>query len=107
MYCTSCGTARANDATVCPNCGQAIQRFPAVAPIPNHLVSAVITTLCCCMPFGIVALVFAAQVNSKLAAGDVAGAQAASNNARTWTIVAFIAGLVTFGAGALLNLMND
>ena len=28
--------------------------------IPNHLVKAIISTICCCIPFGIVAIVFAA-----------------------------------------------
>jgi hypothetical protein len=106
MYCTHCGTAYADVATTCPRCGQPIRQFPAPPKIENHLVGAILTTLCCCMPFGIVALVFAAQVNSKLAAGDVAGAQAASNSARTWVIVAVIVGLLTAGGGALLTLMD-
>ena len=48
---------------------------------------------------------FAAQVTSKLAAGDVAGAQIASAKARTWCIVAAIAGIVTGAAAALLSLL--
>jgi Interferon-induced transmembrane protein len=106
MYCTQCGNALGEGAANCLGCGQPVRRFPPVAAIPNHLIGAVLVTLCCCMPFGIVALVFAAQVNSKLAAGDVAGAQASSNSARTWTLVAFLAGLLTFGGGALLTLID-
>jgi hypothetical protein len=106
VYCTHCGTERAAGATVCTNCGQQAQVFPAVlAPIPNYLVQSILVTICCCMPFGIVALVFAAQVNSKLAAGDVAGAQAASASARTWCIVTVIAGIVTGAGAALLSLL--
>lgn len=67
----------------------------APGPIPNHLVWAIIATifslcLCCGIPgliTGIVAIVFAAKVNSLLAAGDFAGAQRASNTAKTWCIV--------------------
>jgi hypothetical protein len=106
MYCTSCGKPLPANVTACPNCGHAVQSFLPVPAIPNHLVSAVLVTLCCCLPFGIVALVFAAQVNSKIGAGDIAGAQAASNSARTWVLVAFISGLLTFGGAALFSLMG-
>ena len=52
-----------------------------VEPIPNYLVQAILATLFCCLPFGIVWIVFAAQVNSRAAAGDVQGAQVASQKA--------------------------
>ncbi len=65
-----------------------------VREIPNYLVQAILCTLFCCLPFGIVSIVFAAQVSGKAAAGDYAGAQAASNSARTWCWVSFWCGLV-------------
>jgi len=80
MYCTNCGQPRPDDAVTCPNCNAAIRR-PAVmagAPvvIPNYLVQSVLVTLCCCLPLGVVAIVNSAQVDSRLAAGDIAGAHA-------------------------------
>lgn len=74
-------------------------RAPGAAPaapgtsVPNYLVPAILVTLCCCLPFGIVAIVYAAQVNSKLAAGDVGGAMQASRNARMWCLIAAITGI--------------
>jgi len=62
--------------------------------VNNHMVWAVLTTLFCCLPFGIVAIVKASQVSSKLAMGDYAGAVAASNQAKTWSIVSMVIGLV-------------
>jgi hypothetical protein len=62
--------------------------------VPNHLVGAILSTLCCCMPFGIVAIVYAAKVNGLLAGGDLAGAKEASKNANTWMWVSFGIGLV-------------
>lgn len=50
----------------------------AGTPPPNHLVWAILSTLFCCLPLGIASIVFAAQVNGKHAAGDVAGAQESS-----------------------------
>ncbi len=63
---------------------------PAPGSVPNHLAWAIIATvlgLCLCCPSiipGIVAIVFAAKVNGLLAQGDLAGAQRASSNAKTW-----------------------
>jgi predicted secreted protein len=60
----------------------------------NYLVWAILTTLFCCLPLGIVSIVFAAQVDGKLASGDYAGAVAASENAKRWAIIAAVAGVV-------------
>ena len=62
--------------------------------IPTYLVWAILVTLFCFLPTGIVAIVFASQVTSKLQAGDVAGATEASNKAKMWTIISAVAGVV-------------
>lgn len=63
-------------------------------PPSNHLAMSIITTLVCCLPAGIVSIVYASQVNSKFQAGDYEGAQKASKNAKIWWIVALVIGLV-------------
>jgi hypothetical protein len=97
----------------CPSCAQPIAVFAAPATIPNYLVQAILVTLCCCLPFGIVAIVYAAQVNSKLEAGDIAGAQESSRNAKMWCWIGFGCGLLAvliwmglFGIGALQQIQN-
>lgn len=67
---------------------------PTAAAPPNYLVWAILSTLFCCLPLGIASIVFAAQVNSKWAAGDVAGAQDSSTKARKFAIWSAIAGVV-------------
>jgi hypothetical protein len=67
---------------------------PAGAPPPNYLIPAILVTLFCCLPGGIVAIIFATQVNSKYAAGDVQGAMNASKNAKTWTMISGGIGVV-------------
>jgi hypothetical protein len=83
-------------------------------PPPNHLVWAIITTIMCCWATGIVAIVYAAQVDSKYAAGDYHGAVDASNKAKWWSAISAItllviillyllfvfAGVAVFGSGA-------
>jgi hypothetical protein len=65
----------------------------APGSVPTYLAQAILCTLFCCLPAGIVAIVYAAQVNGKLAAGDYPGAALASKNAKTWTWVSFGIGL--------------
>lgn len=48
----------------------------------------------CCLPLGVVSIVFSTQVNTKWAAGDVAGAQAASQKARQFAIWSAIAAVI-------------
>ena len=69
--------------------------------VPNYLVQAILTTIFCCLPLGIVSIVYAAQVNGKVAAGDRAGALQSSRNAKMWAWIAFGAGLV-LGVGYLI-----
>ncbi|HET9671996.1 MAG TPA: CD225/dispanin family protein [Actinomycetota bacterium] len=73
-------------------------------PVDSYLVWAILVTLFCFLPTGIVAIVYSSQVSSKLAAGDYAGAVQSSNKAKTWSIVSavigvvFILGLVAIGS---------
>ena len=64
-------------------------RQPPPPKPDNNLVWAILATLFCCMPFGIAAIVFAAQVDSKYAGGDYAGAQKSAENAKLWLWIAF------------------
>ena len=68
--------------------------MPYAAPIKNYMVEAVLTTLFCCMPFGIVAIIFASQVSGHQACGRIMEAQKAANNAKIWSLVSLISGLV-------------
>lgn len=76
-----------------PQYGQPVPQ-PGSSPPPNYLVWAILSTLFCCLPLGIVSIVYAAQVNSKYSAGDVVGAQASSAKAKQFAIWSAIAGAV-------------
>jgi hypothetical protein len=67
--------------------------IPPGAAVENYLVFAILVTVFCCIPAGIPAIVYAAQVNGKLQAGDYVGAQQASKNAKTWCFVSLGVGL--------------
>lgn len=60
----------------------------------NNLVWAILATLFCCLPAGVVAIIYAAQVDSKWNSGDTAGALGAAKNAKTWCLVSVGVGLL-------------
>lgn len=62
---------------------------PGAAPatVPNYLIPAILS-LFCCWPLAIVAIIFAAQVNGKVAAGDIQGAEDASKKAKLFSFIA-------------------
>ncbi|NET65306.1 MAG: CD225/dispanin family protein [Moorea sp. SIO1G6] len=62
--------------------------------VPNYLPQAILVTLFCCVPFGIVAIFYAAQVNTKFELADVEGAVTASDNAKKWCWISFISGAI-------------
>jgi len=64
----------------------------APASVPNYLVLAIIS-LFCCLPLGVVAVIFAAQVNGKVAAGDTAGALDSSKKAKMFSYISIGLGL--------------
>jgi interferon-induced transmembrane protein len=65
----------------------------APASVPNYLVPAIIS-LFCCLPLGVVAVIFAAQVNGKVTAGDSAGALDSSKKAKMFSFIAIGLGLL-------------
>ena len=96
--CSNCGTSKAGDADPTfrkaddpqfdkRSWAEQKQSRAEHEDVPTHLLAAIVVTLVC-IPFGIVAIVYAAQVTPKLAAGDYEGAVQASKSAQFWILVA-------------------
>ncbi|OBG76182.1 MULTISPECIES: CD225/dispanin family protein [unclassified Mycobacterium] len=60
----------------------------------NYLVWAILCTVLCCLPFGIVSIVYSNKVSGLWAQGRYPEAQEAANNAKKWAIIGAIVGAV-------------
>lgn len=60
----------------------------------NNMVWAVLTTIFCCLPFGIPAIVFAARVDSLWFSGRHQEAYNAARASRNWALIAAIVAIV-------------
>lgn len=116
MYCRSCGAVNPDHALECSSCGKSLVNpyesskslaggfeintdgAPVDRKPPNYLAFAIFNTFCCCLPLGIVAIVFAAQVDTKWRASDYQGAINTSRQAKIWC-------WVSFGLGLSVNLI--
>ena len=52
-------------------------------------------TVLCCLPFGIVAIVYTSKVEPRYLAGDIVGSQQAASNAKLWCWISFGLGILT------------
>lgn len=119
-FCTQCGQPIEGDTKFCTNCGAPIptppptgstpepqQAYTAPQPEPQpapqqptgprpntYLVLAILATIFCCLPFGIVAIVQASRVDNLWNSRQYAAAQDTSRKARNWVIAAVATGLL-------------
>lgn len=82
--------------------------------VPNHLVWAILATLFCCLPFGIVSIVYASKVDGLRLSGNLHGAIEMSDKARNWALLAMLSPLIGvvlwflfFGGLAMLGALGS
>ena len=68
----------------------------------NYLVWAILSTLLCCLPLGIVSIVYSAKVDGLFASGQYAQAQDASDSAKKWALASAIVALVGYALFGIL-----
>ena len=102
-FCTKCGNKNPEGSLFCAKCGTSVQMQDGTQteqsfeyqsqnrsnqpPMPeNNLVWAVLCTVLCCMPLGIVAIVYSTKVDSAYAEGRQEDAKDYANKAKNWAI---------------------
>ncbi len=113
MLCRKCGAKNGDKEYFCVQCGAALEEDGPAEPPPGaepprgfsdhssypeeistNLLPAILVTIFCCLPFGVVAIAFAAIASNHLASHNREAAIQASESARTWCWRAFWCGLI-------------
>lgn len=107
-FCSACGAKTKAEQILCIECGASPNAGFAGASqtVNNQMVKAILVTVLCCLPFGIVAIIKSSEVNGKLAVGDIVGAQMSASSSSDWSNMAIIFGLI-FGIFYFFILMAD
>lgn len=122
MSCPQCGAETPLSATRCGSCGARLGAGPpaaehpaapaAAAPpvgdvtpasdVPTHMPLAIIATLasvaCCCLPFGVIAIIPASMVGGRVEQGNTSGARTMSGLALGWSILTLLVSLGSVSA---------
>ncbi|MBD5240848.1 MAG: DUF4339 domain-containing protein [Barnesiella sp.] len=72
---------------------------------PTYLVWSILTMLFCCVPSGIVAIIYSSKVSSRFNSGDYGGAKKASDTAAIWILVTVVLGLISLPFQILMALL--
>jgi len=92
-----------------PNSPQVLDSSTESKP-KTWLVESILVTILCCLPFGIAGIVNAAKVDSRFASGDYEGAKKSAAEAKKWTLIGLISGvvfMVIYFAFMFMGVMSD
>ena len=95
-FCRSCGIPMNPEQIICVRCGTASYVSGGEGEeIPDYLVLAILETILCCLPFGLIAIFCAVGANSAKESGNYALAREKARTAQIWINCGFILGLLT------------
>ncbi len=107
LKCPSCGAPNVEQVDEgkyqCPYCGKTFTNFGAPSFKPNNnmsyrpdnnMVWAILSTIFCCIPLGIVSIIYALKVDELYSTGDYMGAQDAADNAKKYAQYAAVCGFI-------------
>ncbi len=95
IRCPECEREVSDEASTCPNCGAPLNKKNdrAMSEMPeNHMVWAIVTTICCCLPFGIMSIIQASKVSGYWENGEYDDAMEASEKAKKYALIGTVAG---------------
>ena len=131
ITCPNCKAVLESDTSLlgqevqCPNCSTSFVVPKVIATssapsenadsskttkVPNYMIWSILATLLCCLPSGIVRIIYSAKTTSLVEKGDYSGALTASAKAKVWCVVSLILGIVmsiTIGVISIISSANE
>lgn len=122
MFCPKCGGKLEEGQQYCAKCctnASEIAEQPVATPAAEEpevveavvvqpklntwLVPSILVTACCCLPFGIVGIIFASKASSALKVGNYEEASQNAAKAKMWTLIGLGIGIVTNAIAFIIN----
>uniref|UniRef100_A0A3B3RNS6 Uncharacterized protein n=1 Tax=Paramormyrops kingsleyae TaxID=1676925 RepID=A0A3B3RNS6_9TELE len=66
----------------------------STAPTKDYLGISIFNTLCCCLPFGIIAIIYSLRARDAAASGDATKAEQAAHTAKVLNVSGIVIGIV-------------
>lgn len=95
----------------------AVQSVPPIPPVPqsapikkcpeNYMVFSILTTILCCLPAGIAAILYSSKVDKAWAQGNEEEAIKNSDQARLWCIISLVGGIIVFGISFIAGFLSS
>lgn len=106
-FCSNCGSITSDNSIFCPKCGQRVrvilkvQRQDSFASYNNleaskpfkpnsNMLLAIFTTVFCCVPLGVYAIVLANKVDTLYYSGEYKLAEMAAQDSKKWSIIGIL-----------------
>ena len=105
MKCPSCGAPNPGNAYRCESCNVTLHE--GVEPFASPLLGAILTTLFCCTPFGVVAIVYSVNAKTQAQQSNMIGAGLHAQEARKWIKWSVICWFIAALFGVVIQLVGD
>ena len=108
-FCSQCGNQLNDAAQFCPKCGNRfetvsngqqpqVQYVQSGLPKPvkpdSHMVLAILSTLFCCFPLGVYAIIQASKVDGLYLMGEYEEARMKADDAKKWSIIGMVCSII-------------
>ncbi len=108
MFCSKCGAKVPDNVAFCTKCGASTRQGSirgVIEKLNTNLAMAIFTTVCCCVPFGIVSIVYASKVTSLAEQGNIEAAKQNAAKAKKWAIAGVITGFIINSIWVLVEIL--